>query len=308
MPQYVIITDTNVAALYGKLCPSIPLFTVLPGEQSKTLVSAQALSSQMIRSGCDRNTTVIALGGGMITDLAGFVASTFCRGVPLILIPTTLLAMVDASIGGKTAVNLPEGKNLIGSYYFPKQVILHLPFLETLPSAEWENGAVEILKMGLIGDPDLFYNFSHFSTAALIDRAIEGKRRIVAQDSYETGCRSLLNLGHTIGHALETLSNYTLSHGRAVAMGIVLEARLSHAMGLLPQEDLDAIEKGFPSFQLQFSPEQIITALKADKKSKGGIPHFVLLEKIGRPHVMESRFCHPVPISMLREVLALEYF
>lgn len=302
--KYAIITDTHVAALYGeKFQATTPIFTVPPGEQSKTLASVETLTSQMIASGCDKKTSVVALGGGMITDLAGFVASAFCRGVDLILIPTTLLAMVDAAIGGKTAVNLPEGKNMIGTYYFPKQVILQLSFLNTLPSAEWENGAVEILKIGLLADPDLFHHFSSFSTGALIERAVEAKRRIVAQDPYETGKRALLNLGHTIGHALETLSCYTLSHGQAVAIGIVLEARLSCKMGILPKADLVSIEKAFPPVALHFSPEQIIHQLKSDKKSKGGIPHFVLLEKIGSPYLKEGRFCHPVPASLLIEVL-----
>ena len=296
MPKYAVITDTNVAALYGKRLDG-DLFTVPPGEKSKTLTVAQDLMSQMVQAGCGRNTTIVALGGGMITDLAGFVASTFCRGVPLILIPTTLLAMVDAAIGGKTAVNLPEGKNLVGSYYFPKQVILHLPFLETLPEVEWENGIVEILKVGLVTDPDLFHHFSQIPIEELVKRAIEAKRRIVAQDPYETGKRAILNLGHTIGHALETFSHYTMSHGAAVAVGIVLEARLSHAMGILSKMDLFAIESRFPIPQLQCAPEQIIDLIKVDKKSKDGVPHFVLLEKIGHPCIRS------VSLNLLTEIL-----
>lgn len=239
----------------------------------------------------------------MVTDLAGFVASLYCRGIPLVCMPTTLLAMVDAAIGGKTAINLPQCKNWIGSYYFPQRVILHFPFLETLPDAEWENGIVEILKMGLIADPGLFYDFSTLSVPALVFRAIEGKRRIVAQDPYETGYRSLLNFGHTIGHALESLSGYTLSHGCAVAIGIVLEARLSCQLGLLSSQDLRTIEARFPQPEILIAVPQLINQLKIDKKSRSGAPHFVLLEAIGKPYVKEGQFCHPVPENLLTQVL-----
>jgi 3-dehydroquinate synthase len=297
--KYAIITDSNVAALY-----KIPHCFVVPaGESSKSLQTIESLALDLSRKGYGRDTTIVGLGGGMITDLAGFLATVFCRGVSLVLIPTTLLAMVDAAIGGKTAVNLSGGKNLIGSTTFPEQVIMHLPFLNTLPGAEWENGLVEVLKVGLLADPELFYNLSNIPVPLLIQRAIEVKRRLVARDPYDTGCRALLNLGHTIGHALETLSNYTLSHGQAVACGIVLEARLSHAMGLLSITDLLTIENRFPLACTSLDPHQIIQQLAVDKKSKGGIPHFVLLEKIGTPYIKEGQYCHPVDLDLLTQVL-----
>ena len=149
-----VITDTNVSRLYDP--PDC--FVVPAGESSKSLQTIESLASELSRRGYGRDTTIVALGGGMITDLAGFLAGTFCRGVPLILIPTTLLAMVDAAIGGKTAVNLPQGKNLIGSTTFPEKVIVHLPFLSTLPDIEWENGLIEVLKIGLLFDPHLFFH------------------------------------------------------------------------------------------------------------------------------------------------------
>jgi 3-dehydroquinate synthase len=309
--KYAVITDAHVAPLYGEELVRVlranrytsDLFVVPAGESSKSLDAFQKLCSQMYAQGCGRDTTVIALGGGMITDLAGFVASTFCRGVPVIYMPTTLLAMVDAAIGGKTAVNLPEGKNLIGSYYFPQKVLLHFPFLKTLPDEEWENGFVEILKMGLIADPDLFYGFSKLSIETLVFRAIERKRRIVAQDPYDQGRRSLLNLGHTIGHALEALSDYTLSHGKAVGIGIVIEARLSHKMGILSAHDLHHIEATFPSTEFVTTPDALIRQLKVDKKARHGTPYFVLLEKIGKPYIKDGCFCHPVPETLLRQVL-----
>lgn len=309
--KHVVITDSNVARIYGDsiidsyaaLGYDAHLMTVPPGEASKSIATFEYLCAQMADKGLGRDTTVVALGGGMITDLAGFVASSYCRGIPLICMPTTLLAMVDAAIGGKTAINLSYGKNLIGSYYFPERVILHFPFLETLPDHEWENGIVEILKMGLIADPELFNDFSTFAIPNLVFRAIEGKRRIVAQDPYETGCRSLLNLGHTMGHALEALSEYTLSHGRAVAMGIILEARLSYELGLLSSTDLHTIESRFPKAEFSISATQLMNQLKIDKKSRRGIPQFVLLEAVGKPHVKEGRFCHPVPENILTQVL-----
>ncbi|MGH2639162.1 MAG: 3-dehydroquinate synthase, partial [Rhabdochlamydiaceae bacterium] len=278
--RYAVITDSTVASLYGN-----PTYFIVPaGEPSKSLQTIEQLASELSKKGYGRDTTIVALGGGMITDLAGFLATIFCRGVPLILIPTTLLAMVDASIGGKTAVNLPEGKNLIGSITGPEKVILHLPFLDTLPDTEWENGFVEILKIGLLCDPYLFYHTPRLLLPTIIHRAIEAKRRIVAQDPYEKGCRALLNLGHTVGHALEVLSNYTLSHGRAVATGVVLEARLSYAMGLLPLDDLQIIERHFPPVEMTFDPQRVIQMLRYDKKTKEAVPHFVLLEKIGAAH------------------------
>ncbi len=297
--KYAVITDSTIAALYGlKQCFVVPV-----GESSKSIQQVEKLASELVQKGYGRDTVIVGLGGGMICDLAGFLSSIFCRGVPLILIPTTLLAMVDASIGGKTAVNVPEGKNLLGSTVFPESVILHLPFLETLPDAEWENGIIEILKVGLLFDPDLFFHFSDLSLSSVIERAIEAKRRIVAQDPYDKGCRALLNFGHTIGHALESLSNYTLSHGKAVAAGIVIESRLSHALGLLSQGDLDAIEHRFPPVELSDEPEKILEKLSSDKKAKAGVPHFVLLEEIGQAYVKDGCFSHPVDRTLIIKVL-----
>ncbi len=297
--KYVFITDSNLAPLYG----SDDWLVVPAGESSKSLKIIEELASKLAQRGYGRDTTLVAVGGGMIGDLVGFLASIYCRGVPFILVPTTLLAMIDAAIGGKTAVNLREGKNLLGSMTFPQQVILHLPFLETLPEAEWENGIIEILKAGLLFDPHLFFHFSHLSLKVIIERAIEAKRRVIAQDPYEKGCRALLNLGHTLGHALESLSNYRLSHGQAVSSGIVLEARLSHAMGILSFEDLVIIESHFPPVHIDIDPAVIIQQLSRDKKARDGTPHFVLLEKIGVPYILEGRFTHPVETALLTQVL-----
>ena len=292
--NFAVITDSNIAALYN-----IRGLIVPAGEQSKSLQMVEYLASQL--SG--RDTTIIAIGGGMIMDLAGFLAATYCRGVKLVLVPTSLLAMVDASIGGKTAVNLAAGKNLLGTTTFPDKVIIHLPFLSTLPDTEWENGIVEILKAGLIADPFLFFHYAHLSQEEVIDRAIEVKRRLVAQDPYDSGSRSLLNLGHTIGHALETYSNYQLAHGKAVAQGIILESRISHALGILSPEDLEIIEAHFPSAKIPYDTDAIFALLAKDKKTRDGKAHFVLLKKIGEPYIHEGRYCHPVPENIIREIL-----
>ena len=299
MKRSAIITDHTVAALYGKRISAYfqaPLFSFPSGEMCKTRATKEALEDQLLLAGYLRDTTIIGLGGGVVTDMAGFIAATFCRGVPLILIPTTLLAMVDAAIGGKNGVNTAHGKNMIGTIYHPEKVIIDPRFLKTLPEKELFNGRVEMIKHGLIADPGLIKTFD-------LHRAIEVKRRIVAQDDHETGIRSLLNLGHTLGHALEKLSDYTLSHGEAVAQGIVLESRISHALGILDSDSLALIEELFPLPALVFTPEKIAEALKSDKKRRGGLPHFVLLKKIGEPYLCGSEYCHPVPESILMKVL-----
>ncbi len=291
--KYAIITDTHVEKLYGHHL-KVPIFSFPAGEASKTRKTKEELENRLLENGFSRETTLIALGGGVVTDLVGFLASTFCRGVDLILIPTTLLAMVDAAIGGKTAVNTEYGKNLIGTFYPPKSVLLNFKFLETLPEKEWFNGHVEMLKAALLADEELFYNFSTIPLTQAIHRAIEIKRRIVALDPFEKGVRKLLNLGHTMGHALETVSNYQLSHGEAVAHGIVLESRIAHELGILTSSILDQIEKRLPPVTGAFDLEKILQVLTLDKKGAGT---FILLRDIADPVEME------VPIEVVTKVL-----
>lgn len=297
--KYAIITDHKVADLYGRRF-NLPLFSFPPGEAYKTRATKEALEDDLIKAGFSRETTLIGLGGGVVTDVAGFLASTFCRGVPLILIPTTLMGMVDAAIGGKNAVNTPHGKNMIGTIYSPQQVIIEPKFLKTLPEKEIWCGKVEILKAGLIASPELL-EIERLEDA--IFPAIEAKRRIISRDLTENGLRRLLNFGHTIGHALETVSNYELSHGEAVAIGIVIESRLSYEMGLLDLDSLEKIEKLFPPVSLPFEPDLIIHALSRDKKSLDGLPRFVLLEAIGKASACGGHYCAPVSELILRKVL-----
>lgn len=297
--KYAIITDHNVQALYGTYFKA-PVFSFPPGEAYKTRATKEALEDRLIEAGFSRDATLIGVGGGVVTDMTGFLAATFCRGVPLVLVPTTLVAMVDAAIGGKNGVNTSLGKNLIGTFYLPQHVLIEPLFLKTLSKDELWNGKVEMLKYGLISDPDLF-EMDHFES--FIFSAIEVKRRIVAQDLNEQGLRRLLNFGHTIGHALELLSGYKLPHGTAVAAGIVIESRLSYEMGILDFASLEKIEKKFPPVSLPYTPDQIISVLSRDKKSLQSTPRFVLLRTIGKALPCDGDYCAPVPEPILRKVL-----
>lgn len=309
--RYALITDHHVEELYGKSLThhlksqgyDIELFSFPAGEASKTRATKQKLEDALLSQGYSRDTTIIALGGGVVTDLVGFLASTFCRGVELILIPTTLLAMVDAAIGGKTGVNTELGKNMIGSFYFPKSLLIHPGFLKTLPEQEWFNGQVEMLKAGLIADGDFFNNFENIPVEKAIARAIEIKRRIVARDPHEKGLRRILNCGHTIGHALETISHYSISHGQAVAVGIVLESQISYEMGILKKQALEQIKTRFPPVALSFDPEDILNVLHTDKKASARNPRFVLLQDIGTPVEFEGAYCAEVPPEIITKVL-----
>lgn len=293
--RYALITDHTVEKLYSHLFP-FPCFSFPAGEKHKTRETKARLEDQLLEAGFSRETTLIGLGGGVVTDLAGFLASTFCRGVPLVLVPTTLLAMVDAAIGGKNGVNTPLGKNMIGTFYLPEKTVIDPQFLKTLPEKELWNGRVEMLKAGLIADPDLF-------AFPDMEHAIEVKRKIVFADPHEKGERRLLNFGHTIGHALEKLSDYEMAHGEAVATGIVLESRLAYALGVLDHSSLEQIEAAFPPASLSYAPERLMQAMQLDKKSTKGTPRFVLLEKIGKPLTCGGEYCASVPEPTLFRVL-----
>ena len=289
-----LITDHTVRDLYAKGLSHV--FSFPPGEKYKTRETKAFLEDLLLESGFSKDTVIVGLGGGVVTDMAGYLASTFCRGVALVLIPTTLMAMVDAAIGGKNGVNTPLGKNMIGTIYHPQKVIIDERFLKTLPEKEKRNGEVEILKMGLVADASLLNSRN-------ILNSIEFKRRIVALDEKETGLRRILNLGHTVGHALEKLSGYEMSHGDAVSLGIRIECQMAYVMGLLKRGDWEVIQALFPKEKVPYSCEEIIEAMILDKKSKEREPRFVLLQEIGKPHSFEGEWCAPVPEGILREVL-----
>jgi 3-dehydroquinate synthase len=264
-----------------------------------------------------RDTLLIAIGGGVVTDLGGFLAATYNRGIPLILIPTTLLGMVDAAIGGKTGVNTHFGKNLIGAYYPPQDIFIDPSLLSTLPEKEWINGASEIIKYALIHSPALFQQLANnmdkwdardpIYLQGLINASIAIKQEVIEADFQESGYRRILNFGHTIAHAIETLEDYRISHGEAVALGMLIEGYLSYRLGLLSQdefEEINALLRLF-RFPLHLPPsitlEKLLQAMATDKKAKGAHPRFVLLNGIGSVAPFDGTYCSEVDEKLLAE-------
>lgn len=325
--HFALITDINIAQIHGfrlkkRLEESglgVHLFAFPEGESYKTRMIKEFLEDQMFESGFGKNSCIIALGGGVVTDISGFVASTFCRGIPYVSIPTTLLGMVDASLGGKNGINIPYGKNLVGTIYQPKKILINLEFLHTLPRQEFRNGVVEMIKHGLIADVNYFkylesdvkslFNLNSKSLEKAILTSCLIKKEIVEQDEKESDKRHLLNFGHTIGHALEKLSNYTISHGQAVAIGIMVESYMSVQMGKLKKDSLEKIGQIFAHFGIAlkipyvFTFEKIIEAFRFDKKSISGIPRFVLLEDIGKPFILNGSYCHQVNEEIISKAI-----
>ena len=314
----VIIADNNVAGLYGKsllqkINVNAHLLSFAAGEENKTRETKQQLENKMLNLGCGRDTCIIALGGGITTDMAGFIAATYNRGIPVIYIPTTLLSMVDAGIGGKTAVNTPYGKNLIGAFYQPKAVFIDIDVLKTLPENEFKNGMVEIIKHAIIRDAEYFSLLEKkIDTTALepvIATSCQIKKQIIEQDEKDYGIRQLLNFGHTIGHALEQASNYQLSHGEAVALGIIAESYMSMRLGYLPKAAFEKIKALFQLYNIapifKGAKTAIKKALLLDKKAIAREPHFVLLDDIGRVHILEKGFTMPVPDKIIDEALEI---
>ena len=239
--KIAIITDKNVEKLYLNTVKeifsdySVYTYTVDGGEDSKSLSCYFSLLEFLAEKGFKRSDTIIALGGGVIGDLAGFTASTYMRGINLIMLPTTLLSMVDSSVGGKTAVNMPSGKNLVGSFYQPSLVYISTEFLKTLPSREVLSGMGEIVKYSFIGSGFNLDDIKNGITANLICKCVDIKRQIVENDEKESGERKLLNLGHTVGHAIEKIENYNLSHGECVLKGLYYALEISKKLGKMEE-------------------------------------------------------------------------
>lgn len=295
--RFVIITDNHVKRLYGKDMKDlmlnkgydVELIAFPAGEHNKTREMKATLESTLLKKGYSRDTCIIALGGGVVGDMAGFIAATYMRGVPYIQVPTTLLAILDSSIGGKTAVNTPEGKNLIGAFYEPRVVIADLDCLDSLPNKQRINGWVEALKIFMTCDAAAFKKAfkSKEPTLALIKRAISIKASIVKQDPLEHGLRAVLNFGHTIGHAIEKACDYTLLHGYAVGYGILVEATLSLQRGLISVKDHDSIVTALHHLGIKgsgikrFDIDTVIALMKRDKKVKNKAVNMVLLQGMG---------------------------
>ena len=292
-----IITNTRLAPLYGlPLADRLPdacLITVPDGEQYKTLDTLARLYRELLAAGVDRSGLVIALGGGVIGDLAGFAAATFMRGVAFVQAPTSLLAMVDASIGGKVGVDLPQGKNLAGTFNDPLAVFADTDTLTTLPPVERRCGLAEVVKSALIADPALLDALSGDPLPpddAIITRTAQIKIALVNQDRTEQGARAFLNLGHTFAHAIEQVSGYAWKHGEAVAVGLVGAARLSERLGLAAPGLTVQVEGLLSRLELPtrydaLDPADLWAAMAHDKKWRGGAAAFVLLEGVGRPRV-----------------------
>lgn len=291
---------------------SAELLLLKGGEANKSREEKERIENLLLEKNFGKDTVLIALGGGVTLDIAGFIAATYLRGVPIVYMPTTLLAMVDAAIGGKTGVNTPYGKNMIGAFYFPKAVLIDPTFLSTLPKQEWMNGLAEILKYGLIADSKLFESMekhpSDWQTEPWIEASIRIKMQIVEEDPLETkGVRNILNFGHTVGHALEALSNYQLPHGHAVAIGCLAESLLSHAQGFLSKQDLTRIfrlyEKIGYSLDFPFERARFLEQITHDKKAKSGQARFVLLERIGRTMPFHGTYCQRIDPTDLAPML-----
>jgi 3-dehydroquinate synthase len=322
-PAY-IITDENVMGLHGRAAQwslqrcgiAAHCFIIPAGEASKTIQMAQHIYEWLVNLKAERGQSIIAVGGGVVGDLAGFVASTFLRGVHFIQVPTSMAAMVDASIGGKVAVNLPQAKNLVGAFYQPQAVLADVSALSTLGRRELSEGWAEAIKHGLILDADLLDLFEEHAealmavdpdiTTRVIRRSMAIKAGVVSQDERETlGIRILLNYGHTIGHALESATDYgRFMHGEGVSIGMMGAARIAQQLGMIPRELVDRQQAVLQRFNLPTRAsgvpvEQIRQALFLDKKVQSGTNRWVLLELVGRAVVRQD-----VPGELVQATLA----
>lgn len=320
-PRVAIVTNTTIAPLYlAQLQVQLEqagvsvLPVILPdGEKYKTWETLNLIFDALLAARCERKTTLIALGGGVIGDMTGFAAAVYQRGVPFIQIPTTLLAQVDSSVGGKTAINHPLGKNMIGAFYQPKLVLADISTLATLPDREFSAGMAEVIKYGLIDDLDFFEwlegNIDRLmerdadALAFAVERSCQNKARIVAADEKETGQRALLNLGHTFGHAIEAGMGYGVwLHGEAVAAGMMLAVHAAHIQGAISDGDLSRIENllrkaALPVVAPALGEDRYLELMAQDKKVDAGKIKFILLERLGQSFIGE------LPQEVVRQAL-----
>jgi 3-dehydroquinate synthase len=324
--RYAVLADDRVAELYGHAVADglreegreVHLFTFPQGEASKSLEEWSRLIGAMLKAGFGRDSAVVAVGGGVTGDLAGFVAATFMRGVPLVQVPTSLVAMIDSSVGGKTGVDVPEGKNLVGAFHPPHLVVVDPEVAVTLPREERAQGLAEAVKHGAILDPvylaDLegdipcVMNGEVGATARVVVRSIEIKAQVVSQDERESGLRKILNFGHTLGHAVEAAMEYALPHGSCVALGMILEARLGERLGVTRPGTSETLEKmarllDLPtSLPRSLSPETVFSFTRSDKKGRAGRPRYVLLAHPGKVNSGED-WAREAPDESVLEVL-----
>ena len=308
-----IVSDSNVWPLYGALAKAsiqesglICTHFVFPaGEASKNGLTYLELLNHLAENQLTRSDLIVALGGGVVGDLAGFAAATYLRGIRFIQVPTTLLAAVDSSVGGKTAIDLASGKNLAGAFYQPCLVLCDTECLNTLPEDTFRDGCAEVIKYGILYDPELFHYLSQFGPKfdreAVIARCVELKRNVVAEDEYDTGARMKLNLGHTVGHGVEAGSNFTISHGKAVAIGTAIVTRAACASGMCAPDTRDAILAILNQFDLpvscEFPAAELYLAALSDKKRSSGTINLIIPRTIGKCAIS------PTPIEQIESFI-----
>lgn len=299
--QIAIITDKNLKDYAEKIVSAFgqkpKVIIINPGESSKNIESVKTIWTELLANKFDRKSLIINLGGGVITDMGSFAASTYMRGIEFVNVPTTLLSQVDASIGGKTGIDFSGIKNLIGTFAQPYKVIIDVDTLKSLPDRDFNAGFSEIIKHGLIHDKKYYEfvtskkpkSFTNSELAEIISKSCVIKKNVVEQDAKENGLRKILNFGHTIGHAIESVSLNTTSpllHGEAISLGIVAEAEISHILNYISSEEVENIVKALTNADLptktSLNPEEILRIMKTDKKNIKNIPNFTLLKNIGK--------------------------
>lgn len=293
----MLVSDDTVYGLYGKTVQKsleqkgfqTSVFVFPHGEEQKNLATYGALLNALAENRLSRSDVLVALGGGVVGDMAGFAAATYLRGIRFVQVPTTLLAAVDSSVGGKTAVDLSEGKNLVGAFHQPSLVLSDIDTLQTLPREQYLSGAAETLKYGMIGSAKLFDRWTETPISEIYEETIEAavrmKRDLVEQDEFDDGVRMLLNFGHTFGHAIEACSHYSILHGHAVAIGMATITRSAIRMGLCSEEAGEALENtlkryGLPT-EASYTAEELLPHLLLDKKSRGNVQKLIVPKKIG---------------------------
>lgn len=308
-----IISDSNVFPLYGTIVSEslqnagfqVHSYVFSAGEASKTPETYLNILQFLANNHLTRSDLILALGGGVVGDIAGFAAATYLRGTDYIQIPTSLLAMVDSSVGGKTAIDLPEGKNLVGAFYQPILVLCDVMALSTLPEPVFTDGCAEVIKYGVLYDEALFAHLASlgkkFSREDVIARCVELKRNVVAEDEFDTGARQKLNLGHTVGHAIEKNSNFSITHGRAVAMGMGVITKAGVSLGLCAEDVYQKLVSTLSSFGLPYTTnmnaQDLFDAALSDKKRSGGNVNLVIPERIGHCILLKT------PITQLKSLL-----
>lgn len=308
-----IVSESNVWPLYGEAVKAsleaeglgTVDFVFPAGEAFKNADTYLKLLSFLAENQLTRTDLIVALGGGVVGDLAGFAAATYLRGISFIQVPTTLLAAVDSSVGGKTAIDLPVGKNLVGAFYQPSLVLCDTDCLNSLPTDIFRDGCAEVIKYGVLYDPALFRYLAQtgldFDREAVIARCVELKRNVVAEDEFDTGARMRLNLGHTVGHGVEAHSNFAISHGKAVAIGMAIVTRAASALGICSDDTRNAVLTALEKFQLpcscEYSAEELYRSALSDKKRSGGSVNLIVPQQIGECII------RPTPVTEIQSFI-----